>query len=279
MKKYFLLPAAAFLITACNPKESSPAKETKKDSPAITEPQIPEKAPEKIDTVPRLNEISSEAGTHYFKAPDGQFYKVTLMDANEAETHIGLTAESLDCQTDIFHGNDRKAAKLSLVTAGLESFTSLTAFLNTLRPDDEMINNGSISMSATNKRVAAEKRNIKLTNVFLFAIKRESDNDYHLIIGDQNNNYFNIECSGLPGSSASAFATIKKVRKQVEDFFGELCKTQYAVFENGLKLVEVKGSLFYDIDHKPGVVGPEGRRPKTAWEIHPISNIKFPANN
>jgi hypothetical protein len=69
------------------------------------------------------------------------------------------------------------------------------------------------------------------------------------------------------------------VRKQVEDFFGELCKTKYAVFENGIKLVEVKGPLFYDIDHRPGKVGPEGRRPKTAWEIHPISNIKFPANN
>ena len=39
--------------------------------------------------------------------------------------------------------------------------------------------------------------------------------------------------------------------------------------------VKVQGSLFYDIDHEPGVIGPTGFRPKTAWEIHPVTDIEF----
>jgi hypothetical protein len=39
--------------------------------------------------------------------------------------------------------------------------------------------------------------------------------------------------------------------------------------------VKVTGSLFFDVDHKAGSVGPTGMRPKTAWEIHPVSDIQF----
>jgi hypothetical protein len=39
--------------------------------------------------------------------------------------------------------------------------------------------------------------------------------------------------------------------------------------------VLIEGSLFFDIDHAAGVVGPEGKRPKKAWEIHPITKIKL----
>ena len=37
----------------------------------------------------------------------------------------------------------------------------------------------------------------------------------------------------------------------------------------------VCGSLFYDISHSPGTVGPQGLRPGTAWEIHPVTSIVF----
>ena len=41
-------------------------------------------------------------------------------------------------------------------------------------------------------------------------------------------------------------------------------------------LLGITGSLFYDIDHKPGVVGPVKFRSHlpSAWEIHPISSIE-----
>jgi len=42
--------------------------------------------------------------------------------------------------------------------------------------------------------------------------------------------------------------------------------------------VEVQGSLFYDIDHEPGVVGPLDMQPRTAWEIHPISELQTGRN-
>jgi hypothetical protein len=38
--------------------------------------------------------------------------------------------------------------------------------------------------------------------------------------------------------------------------------------------VTVEGSLFYDVDHAPGAVGPRDMKPTTAWEIHPITQIQ-----
>jgi len=29
------------------------------------------------------------------------------------------------------------------------------------------------------------------------------------------------------------------------------------------------------VDHAAGVVGPQGMRPSTAWEIHPVTKIEF----
>jgi hypothetical protein len=51
----------------------------------------------------------------------------------------------------------------------------------------------------------------------------------------------------------------------------------YLRFEDPVPVL-VTGSLFYDIDHKPGVVGsftPPRRVPATAWEVHPIIEIVF----
>ena len=39
--------------------------------------------------------------------------------------------------------------------------------------------------------------------------------------------------------------------------------------------VTVSGSLFYDVDHPPGAVGPVWAKPKTAWEIHPVTALSF----
>jgi hypothetical protein len=40
--------------------------------------------------------------------------------------------------------------------------------------------------------------------------------------------------------------------------------------------IRVTGSLFWDVDHEdPPYVGPNDFKPKTAWEIHPISDIEF----
>src|SRR5437879_2768710 len=39
--------------------------------------------------------------------------------------------------------------------------------------------------------------------------------------------------------------------------------------------VRITGSIFFDVDHAAGVVGPGNFKPKTAWEIHPITKLEF----
>ena len=34
-------------------------------------------------------------------------------------------------------------------------------------------------------------------------------------------------------------------------------------------------SAGFDVDHAAGVVGPGNFKPKTAWEIHPITKLEF----
>ena len=107
-------------------------------------------------------------------------------------------------------------------------------------------------------------------------VKRESDNDYHMIIGDQSaSQFFNIEISGLPPSSSPASSQLKAARKAVDQYFGKpVCNSGYHVFSPGIK-IQVTGSTFFDIDHPAGAVGPNGFKPKTAWEIHPVTSITF----
>ena len=111
-------------------------------------------------------------------------------------------------------------------------------------------------------------------------MKKESDNDYHVIIGDNvkktKATFFNIEISGVPktGNAANKKA-LQTIRDFFEDNFVQLCGSKYAIFDSNPVPVSVQGSVFFDIDHKAGVVGPIGFRPKAAWEIHAVSAIKF----
>jgi hypothetical protein len=210
------------------------------------------------DTITSLSKqkIGSKS---FFKAPNGKVYQVTFENPSE-----GLDRDKLHCDTDDFFGTARKTPKTTMVTADLENFNVLKTFLSGLPSDDSMINNPSIKASP-NKRATEEKRNVKLTKVFLIAIKREPDNDYQ-------GNFFNTENTGLISSSPQK---LKDVRKAIVDFMGGgFCSAKYQKFSPGIPL-ELEGSLFYDTEHKPGIVGPSDARPKTSWEIHPISNIIF----
>jgi hypothetical protein len=90
--------------------------------------------------------------------------------------------------------------------------------------------------------------------------------------------YFNAEGSGLPGNAAPAFAKLKKVRQALVDVYGDLLPkgTNYRAFTVPAPVV-VDGSLFFDVDHPAGEVGPQKpvkMQPKTAWEIHPITSLR-----
>lgn len=188
----------------------------------------------------------------------------------------GLAAPS----PDNFRGTDRKAAKTSLANGTLETFQDVAALLQSplFVADNKMIkHNPRISKDATSDRVAEERHNVAITG-FLYASTKESDNDYHCIIGMDPHSppqFLNVEVSGLPVSGPFR-APLKTARDAFEEFFGDNLPTSggYSKFDPPIK-VRVTGSIFFDVDHKAGVVGPAGLRPKTAWEIHPVSEIVF----
>jgi len=80
------------------------------------------------------------------------------------------------------------------------------------------------------------------------------------------------EISGLPRSTSPDFTALQAARQQFQDSIEGNIGSKYIFFET--TRVKVSGSLFYDIDHPPGDVGPEGFQPETAWEIHPITSFK-----
>jgi hypothetical protein len=181
---------------------------------------------------------------------------------------------------DDFRGTDRKAAKTSLTGGPPEEFQDVAALLQSplLVPDSKMLKHKPpISKDATSDRVAEEQHNVTITG-FLYASTKESDNDFHCIVGtspDQPKKFLNVEVSGLPESGAFR-APLKSVRDAFQEFFGDNIPagSGYSKFNPPIK-VRITGSIFFDVDHKAGVIGPAGFRPKTAWEIHPVSEIVF----
>ncbi len=265
-KTILLLLLLASMLCCCNGKQT-PNQNTLAGSVV--------KPPANPKTVTELNEQLDNVSL--YKAPDGKLIKITLMADDykeEGEMDLVKSKTKTSCDNASFEGKDRKACKTSIVTATTEKFLSLTALIATLKNDSLMMKNTKIKKDPNNPRVKEEKRNVKLSNVYIYALKHESDNDYHIIIGDDKALYFNVENSGLPDAKAKDYKKLLNVRKQVEAYFGKVCNSNYLKFDPAIP-IEIEGSLFYDIDHKPGVVGPAGYKPLTSWEIHPITNIVF----
>ena len=207
-----------------------------------------------------------------FKSPKGKFYKVNFIQ--EAGSYFEPEANvSANCIDSTFAGSARKAAKTSIVTAVTEDFATVSALIKAL-PKDAVVRP---KLTSKSKRIAQENRNVRLVkDTYLYAFKKESDNDYHVIIGDNINpkkaTYFNTEISGLPVPNDKRF---QAVRKAFEKQFVQVCNSSYAVFSANPIKISIEGSVFFDVDHLPGQIGPVGFQPLTTWEIHPITKITF----
>ena len=207
-----------------------------------------------------------------FKSPKGKFYKVDFM----LETGKYFEAEEMlavNCTDSTFAGSARKAAKTSIVTAKTEDLATVSAMIKTFPKDAVM----RTKVTSSSPRVTEEKRNVRLLkDTYLYAFKKESDNDYHVIIGDNIDSkkatYFNVEISGLPVPIDKRF---QAVRAAFEKQFVQVCNSNYAVFSTNPIKIAIEGSVFFDVDHKPGQIGPVGFQPLTTWEIHPITKITF----
>jgi hypothetical protein len=208
-----------------------------------------------------------------YKSPGGKFYKVQFWD--DPFDH-GLHTASAQCGEDGFKGAARKGPKTSTVKTGPVMMSSIKQLITNLPDDATMIARlKGLPKPQLNKRQPEENKNVRLANnIFLFAIKRESDNDYHVIIGDKPNfkqaTLLNVEVAGIANADVAA---LQKIRDFFEDNFVNVCGSKYVVFVENPIAITVEGSLFYDIDHKPGQIGPGELKSQTSWEIHPVLKI------
>jgi hypothetical protein len=179
-----------------------------------------------------------------------------------------------------FRGTSRRAAKLSIADASLETFSDLKDLIDTLEAHNKMKNHPDLSTDRNNNRVAEERRSVRVT-AFLYAASLEDDNDYHLIVGrdpSKSEKYMTVEISGLPPDTSDAFEKLNTARDAYFEFFGDgLPGTSYDFYDPPIP-VEIEGSLFFDMSHATGSrPGPATLRPRmpVVWEIHPVTKIVF----
>jgi hypothetical protein len=175
---------------------------------------------------------------------------------------------------DTFAGHSRAAAKTSIADAPVEEFADLAAFILTLPSEYAMrLHVPKITEAATSDRVAEETRNVRV-HAYIWAAKKESDNDYHLMLGTKSGAPFvTAEVTGLP-TSGPFRARLAKARQDFVALVGSRLPgaEKYERLSPPIAVV-VTGSIFYDIDHAPGAVGPKWAKPASAWEIHPVTEI------
>jgi|GEM_PF-517073 len=280
------------ILLSCN---SGNQPSTKNSDSTTTENKIPDSTVKnkesKLDTISRLD-LLKEGDSAIFKAPNGQYYfvgsvaeSIESLPGNDSMNTSAPSVTNPPCDGEPFDGIDRKNAKLSISSATLQNYATIADLIATLPADDVIGNsNPPISTDAASVRVGSEKRNVHITQAWLYTFKREGDEDYHVIIGSTPNKntavFFNIEISGLPKANAASFQKLLKARKDFKDFFGinNVCSSSYSdKFKDKPVPVEIKGSIFFDqlhyTDHT--AIGPADARSKTYWEIHPVTFIRF----
>jgi len=228
--------------------------------------------------------------TYVLEAPTGDIYvfKVLPKDKKESEDEVvprptrkitafaiqpelKWSAPSYD-ENDFFCGSIRAECKTSINNVHFESFPDLNSFLETLPSDSHM---RTLGISSNSNRSNEEKRNVTINRTYIYAIKHEGDKDYHLIIGDsEEETFINVEISGLPDEHHADFDILLSVRQTLKNFLSNARLREsgsYNVPDKPIP-VSVSGSLFFDFHP---AVGPKKYSTKTSWEIHPVSKIEF----
>ena len=177
-----------------------------------------------------------------------------------------------------FRGTDRKGAKTSIASGSTESYDTLVPLVASLPADDQMLNHTPVIARTTNTRMTEEERNVHV-DAWIYAMKYETDQDWHMIIGTDPSasgtpTFFNAEISGLPPASAASFAQLSDARNSLGALLNNNLpgSSGYRKFNEPIAIT-LEGSLFFDVDHAAGVVGPNNMQPQTAWEIHPVTKL------
>jgi hypothetical protein len=193
-----------------------------------------------------------------------------------------LRAQPFAPVSDNFAGTKRKVAKLSISKAKMETFKDIGALAASFPSDSKMIKHKpKITDDAGTDRVEEEKRNVRVS-AFLYAASRETDNDFHLIVGTDPKSAklvcMTMEISGLPPKKAASFDRLKKTRDDFKNLLNnKLPGSGYHFYRPPIPIT-IGGSLFFDITHtKGGHPGPQDLRPNipTIFEVHPVTEIAF----
>ena len=120
-----------------------------------------------------------------------------------------------------------------------------------------------IDSGPTSNRLPQEQRLVTVT-AYIYASSKESDNDFHCIIGNSSStspSLMNAEVSGLPVATSVFFAPLTDARSEFKAFFtgnssDALPASGYDKYNPPIP-IKVTGSLFFDVDHlAAGSIGP-----------------------
>jgi hypothetical protein len=261
--------------------------------------------PAKYDTLTRLTDFAKS--TAYLKFNEKKYYKIRRYPVSrisygervtgsgpasaatksaEAGAPAGIPASTgifyagaVKCSGNEFAGTARAAAKTHTTSGTAKTFATLDELFSSglLVSDSAMRHHHPVITEApTSPRMKEEKINVQISEVFIYGIYRESDNDFHMIIGNNksgsNRQLLNAEVSGLPGDGNG----LDSIRQKIIDKFGDISCNSGAFKPVGTPIpISIQGSIFFDIDHPSGKVGFGSYKPKTAWEIHPVIDIVF----
>ncbi len=185
------------------------------------------------------------------------------------------------CATNVFEGCIRGNVKTTMLTKQPDRFKTVAELLAVL-PGTAAMKSKGISSGEASSRDIVENRNVLVETAYLFAIYKEDDNDYHMIVGSTSSLttavLMNIEISGLPRSATAAIKTkFKSTRAKIENtsYLKNIpCKpSPIKLLGTPIVLKNIKGSLFWDSQHSGGGIGPPSASPRSAWEIHPVIDL------
>jgi hypothetical protein len=198
---------------------------------------------------------------------DFEVKRLTLLSAQLAD-------EKID-RKDMVDVNRRSrgVAKTSIVRNKPEFFRNLAELLRGLPRDSQML---QLNIDRETPRVQQEMRFVA-TCAWIVADRREEDGDYHVIVSNGMKTFMNTVVSAIPdrGNTLDREQLIT-VRKVFEAFVEETARPtgNYTGWGDPVP-VYLEGPLLYDIDHRPGSVGPKEARPKTSWAIRPVAHVDF----
>jgi hypothetical protein len=156
-------------------------------------------------------------------------------------------------------------------------FSNLESLLGALPDDDHVrVSHPQVLVADISRhRIPQEQLSVQV-DAYLWYIKKESVNDYyHLILGSTagaDARYMVGEVPGLPADGEDSDTL--RVRTQLMAMVGiPPGSERFEALTPPLR-IRVTGSLFFNGDHRPAAEAPTGHEPRTAWEIHPVSDLQ-----